>query len=122
MAVIVATTNISEGFRQQVSLELGADRNLITIRSGRAVTRNHQGRIESYNFDQALRANPILTARDLTLVESLPTTVKTAPVVNLDSQIKSITGRVFDGHVLASNQHLLDLTNQTLASGSTFQD
>ena len=115
-AALVINTGL--GLQQQVVNHNNLNTNLLTLRSGQAIISNDQGQIIQYNLSQAIGTPPTLDQIDLDTMTIQSNITKIAPIVNLNQAIKDNSGDSFlNGHVLATNHHLLDLANLSLEHG-----
>lgn len=120
---ITLLINFGLGARQQILNSNNLNENLLTIRSGQAATRNQDGEIVEYNLSQVLGIAPSLTVDDLKVVEVNKKIIKSTPIINLNEEIKDLSGGKFqNGHVIAANGNLLELIDYELDYGTNTLD
>lgn len=117
---VVTTISLGEGVKQQVRQQgqiRGED--LITVLPGQRVERDDQGRVTKVNLN--ILTATTLTEADYRAVENVKGIGKTAPIAPVIGLAKTDDAN-FEGHVIATSQHLPALLNQPIAYGDFFQD
>ena len=120
---ITLLINFGLGAQRQIVDEANSGNNLLTVRSGQAVTRDQNGEIVRYNFAQAGSAVPSLTAEDFLAVKNNRDVSQATPIVSLNEEIKDLSENRFqNGHAVAANADLLDLVGYEINHGSNILD
>lgn len=123
VASVVLAVNIGQGVRKQVTgqiEDLGG--NLISIKSGRVVTRDDQGEIVKYNLNQAL-SSASLTDADLQAIAAEPNIETVVPLAEVNAGISTTTGlELLDGSVIGTTPQATDLLGREIVFGSIFSD
>ena len=120
---ITLLINFGLGAQKQITGEINADNNRLTVRSGQTVTRDQNGEINQYNLSQAGGILPSLKVDDLRSLQLNKAIDKVTPVVSLNEEIKDLSGNRFqNGHVIAADEDLLDLIGYEINHGANTLD
>lgn len=119
---VVTTISLGEGVKRQVVGQinhLGSD--LITVRSGRGVTRNTEGEITGVNLLSSFGAST-LTEKDLKAIQETPN-VEAAVPLNLVTGIASVGNlEMNSGFVVATTHDMQKILNKEVEFGSFFAE
>jgi ABC-type antimicrobial peptide transport system permease subunit len=117
---VVTTVSLGEGVKRQVASQikqLGSD--LITIRPGKTVVRNSQGKIVGVNILAGFGAST-LTEHDVSLVHAAPH-IKVAVPYSLITGIAKTDERELDTSlIIATTEQLPEILNQNIEFGAFF--
>ena len=120
VASVITTVSLGEGVRRQVAgnLHLGS-KNIVSVRPGKLVNRDSEGRITSINYGAAFGSDTI-TDQDLQTINKLPSVKTTTPLSTISSLLSSKDGGQFDGTVIGTGPDFAALSGQKVAYGSFF--
>ena len=119
IACITLLINFGLGAKQQIIGDESLSEDILTIRSGQSIRRDENGQITQYNLAQATGSLPNLTTNDLKDIEANNEIKQAAPLVNLNEEIKDLSGNKFEnGHVIATNGNILELINYEIEYGN----
>ena len=119
IACITLLINFGLGAKQQIIGDESLREDILTIRSGQSIRRDENGQITQYNLAQATGDLPSLTTNDLQAIEANDEIKQAAPLVNLNEEIKDLSGNKFEnGHIIATNGNILELINYEIEYGN----
>lgn len=117
VASVITAVSLGEGIRQQIAGNLeSSNKNLITVRPGRLVNRDQNGKIASVNYSAAIGVDT-LTDQDLISLEKQPEVKSVIPLSTISALAKSMDEREFDGVVIGTSPDFLRISGQKLAYG-----
>lgn len=121
---VVIAVSLGEGVKHQVVGEinrLGSD--LITIRPGKLVNRDSEGRITKVNFINGYSFNTgSLPANDLAVIQKTQNVNLVVPISIISGGAK-VDGREYNtGYIVGTNSQLPDILKQKIAYGDFFTD
>ncbi len=117
---VVTTVSIGEGVKQQVSdqiTQLGSD--LITIRPGKIVNRDNDGKITGVNFLAGMGGST-LTEKDIETISTTPNVGATVPISYITGTSRTQEREFNSGLIVATNEDLPEILNQKIEFGDFF--
>lgn len=122
ITLVVTTVSLGEGLKRQVVgqiNQLGSD--VLTVRSGKLVSRDSRGRVTGVNV-LAFLDSSTLTAKDVSALKSLDSTTAVTPMAFLTSSVLNGSGRLDNVYVLGTSSALPEVLQQEVAYGDFFTD
>lgn len=117
---VVTTVSLAEGVKRQVSAQInrfGSD--LISIRSGRAVKRDKEGRIIGFNLLAGI-GTTTLTEADVAVAKKSAYVKTAVPFSIITGIVETGDHQQENGLIIASTEALNEVLNQPIAVGSFF--
>ncbi len=122
ITLIVTVVSLGEGLKHQIVgqvSELGSD--VLTVRSGKLVTRGEGGQIDNLNILAFLNSST-LTPKDVVAMQKLHSVSAVAPVDFLTSSVTNDSSEINNAFVLGTTPDFPDLLHQKMAYGDFFND
>lgn len=122
ITLVVTIVSLGEGLKNQIVgqvNQLGSD--VLTVRSGKLVSRGASGEISNLNILAFLNSST-LTAKDVAALKNLSSVTDVAPIDFVTSNISSDSSEVNNAFVLGTTPALPSLLHQKLAYGDFFSD
>lgn len=117
---VVTTVSLAEGVKRQVSTQInrfGSD--LITVRSGRAVKRDKDGKITGINLLAGFGTSTLSEA-DMAVAKKSPFVKTVVPFSIITGIVQSADHTQENGLIIASTDSLGEILNQQISVGSFF--
>ncbi len=123
VAAVVLAINIGQGVQRQVNSQIdAAGGSLVTVRSGRVVVRDDEGKVLGYSLNQAL-GTATLTNEDLRAISETPNVANLTPLAEVSVAASSSEGvQLVDGHVIGVLPSAPTLLGKSVVFGSIFTD
>ena len=122
VASVVTIVSIGEGVRKQVEGQiniLGSD--TITVRPGKSVTRNSEGKIIDVNF-LASQSNGSFSNNDYEVISKSKNVLVSVPFSKISAVAKTDEREFLDGNVVATTSELPKVLKQKVLYGEFFDD
>lgn len=122
VTLVVTTVSLGEGLKRQVVgqiNQLGSD--VLTVRSGKVVSRDSRGRVTGVNV-LAFLDSSTLTAKDVSALKSLDSAAAVTPMAFLTSSVSNGSGRLDNAYVMGTSSALPEILRQGVAYGDFFSD
>jgi putative ABC transport system permease protein len=121
MAFTLVTTTV-EGLKASVSDQIeDFGGNLMQITPGQSVVRDEEGNVESFNFAAAFGTST-LTERDLQTAKETEGVIAAAPQMLVSGLVTRGDQELPEALIIATNEDYPAALNQTVESGSFFED
>lgn len=120
ITLVVTIVSLGEGLKRQVTgqiNQLGSD--VLTVRSGKLVSRDKKGQVQSVNI-LSLFDSSTLTAKDVAALRAVRSAESVTPMAFVTSTVSSSSGELNNAYVLGTSPTLPDLLHQQIAYGSFF--
>ena len=120
ITLVITTVSLGEGLKRQVLSQvnqLGSD--VLTIRSGKVVSRDKSGRVTAVNALAFLNSST-LTAKDVAALKDLKSAEAVTPMAFLTSSVSDGSDQLDDAFVMATSSSLPDVLRQKMAYGDFF--
>ena len=120
ITLVVTTVSLGEGLKRQVVGQinrLGSD--VLTVRSGKIVSRDKSGQVTGVNV-LAFLDSSTLTARDVAALKNVDSATAVTPMAFITSSISSSSGRLDNAYVMGTSTNLPELFRQRMAYGDFF--
>lgn len=120
---VILTVSLGEGIRRQVANTDGSEtNNLLTVRSGRIVTRDKDGNINQVNYLASFGSNS-LTQKDLEALQRLPEAENVVPLGTISGLPTNYEKEEYrDATIIATSSQLPAALDQKIAYGNFFDD
>src|SRR3972149_5681036 len=122
ITLVVTTVSLGEGLKRQVigqMNQLGTD--VLTIRSGKLVSRDEGGKVTGVNV-LAFLDSSTLTAKDVAALKDIKTATAVTPLGFVTSSVSSNSDQINNAFVMGTSSALPELLRQKLAYGDFFTD
>lgn len=122
ITLVVTIVSLGEGLKKQVVGQvnhLGSD--VLSVRSGKLITHNSKGQINSVNILAFLNSST-LTAKDVAALNQLKSVGDVTPIDFVTSNASSDEGEANNAFVLGTSSSLADILQQKLQYGDFFDD
>lgn len=122
ISLVVTTVSLGEGLKRQIVGQvdkLGS--NVLSVRSGKLVTRKSSGGIETVNILAFLNSST-LTPKDVAVLTKVPSVTDVTPINFVTSSVSSDSKQVNNAFVLGTSSGLPRLLNQKVDYGEFFSD
>ena len=120
VASVITAVSLGEGVRRQVAGNLQTSgEDVISLRSGRLVNRDKDGKINSVNYG-AIVGTDTLTDQDLQTLNKTPSVSTVVPLSTISALMTNREGRQFDGPVIGTGTDFEKVSAQKIAFGSFF--
>lgn len=119
---VVTIVSLGEGLKQQIVgqiNQLGSD--IITVRSGKLVSRNGSSSINNINV-LAFLSTSTLTEKDVQAIGKLPSAAKVVPMSFVTSTAKGSRTTLDNLYVVGTSPDLADVLHQKVAYGAFFTE
>jgi putative ABC transport system permease protein len=122
VASVITSVSLGEGIRSQVASNIKTgDKNAISIRPGKFVKRNNEGKITSIDYSGAIGAST-LNDQDVQRLSKLPNVSAIIPLSTISALAKTTDGKEFDATVIGTTSEFASASGQKVAYGSFFDD
>ncbi len=120
IASVVTITSLGEGAKRQLVGQVHkSGHDLITIRPGRLVNRDPNGKIQSVNVLSGFTFGSLSEA-DLVVVRDLPEIAESAPFAYISGAAKADDREFVSGPVIATTENAASILNQKIEYGNFF--
>ncbi|HEY5550233.1 MAG TPA: ABC transporter permease [Candidatus Saccharimonadales bacterium] len=120
ITLVVTTVSLGEGLKRQVvgqMNQLGSD--VLTIRSGKLVSRDSRGKVTGVNV-LAFLDSSTLTAKDVSALKNVDSVKAVTPLAFVTSSVSSSSGQLDNAYVMGTSSALPELLHQKVAYGDFF--
>lgn len=120
ITLVVTTVSLGEGLKRQVVGQinrLGSD--VLTVRSGKIVSRDKSGQVTGVNV-LAFLDSSTLTAEDVFALNNVKSATAVTPLAFITSSVSSASGELNNAYVMGTSTALPELLRQRLAYGDFF--
>ena len=120
ITLVVTTVSLGEGLKRQVvgqMNQLGTD--VLTIRSGKLVSRDQGGKVTGVNV-LAFLDSSTLTAKDVSALKEVKTAAAVTPLSFITSSVSSSSGQLNNAYAIGTSASLPELLQQKVAYGDFF--
>lgn len=120
ITLVVTIVSLGEGLKRQVVGQVNRlGSNVLTVRSGKVVERDKDGKVQGVNVLSFLDSST-LTKKDVEALKSLSSVTAVTPMAFVTSTAASESAELNNVYVLATSPDLPELFNQKVAYGSFF--
>lgn len=122
ITLVVTTVSLGEGLKHQVVgqiNQLGSD--VLTVRSGKLVSRDQNGRVTGVNL-LAFFDSSTLTTKDVSALKDLESVTAVTPMAFVTSTVSDGSGELNNVYVMGTSPDLPGLLNQKMAYGDFFTE
>ncbi len=117
---VVTIVSLGEGLKHQVNKQINQlGSNIITVRSGKLVTRDKGGDVNGVNLLAFLNTST-LTMKDVDALNKLPSAESVAPINFVTSSAKTASASSDNLFVIGTSPALADMLHQTTSYGEFF--
>jgi putative ABC transport system permease protein len=122
VASVITAVSLGEGVRKQITGSVTTSvKNVLTIRPGKLVNRDENGRIVSANYQAAL-GTAALTPQDLQAVSKIADVESVTPLSTISALASNRDGREYNGIVIGTGAEFAKIAGQKINYGSFFSD
>lgn len=122
VASVIIAVSLGEGIRSQVASNIKTSaKDVISIRPGKLVSRDSNGRITSIDYSGVINTSS-LNDQDVQRINKLPNVGATIPLSTISALASTKEGRQFDGSIIGTSSDFILASGQKVAFGSFFDN
>ncbi len=122
VASVITSVSLGEGIRSQVAANIKTSgKNIISIRPGKFVERNKDGKITKIDYSGIIGASS-LTDQDVQRIIKLPNVSSVIPLSTISALAKTKEDKQFDATIIGTTSEFANASGQKVAYGSFFDN